>query len=103
MPPGYVLLRHGHPCHRFEVVIQGSLEIGDGRTAKAGDVFTALPGQLYGPHTAGSEGCTTIEIFSELDAMWRLMVESPEGTVQEIETRLGQLAPGFVPLRTEGA
>src|SRR5258707_1106414 len=48
MPPGYTLFRHGHPCFRFEVIIQGSLEVGDGTVAKVGDVFTAQPGELYG-------------------------------------------------------
>jgi hypothetical protein len=99
MPPGYVLFRHGHPCYRWEVVVQGSLEIGDGRVATTGDVFTALPGELYGPHTAGPEGCTTIEVFSELDAMFRLLVEGPDGQPLEIETRNGELPPDFVPYR----
>ena len=28
MPPNYVLFRHAHVCHRFEVVVKGSLEAG---------------------------------------------------------------------------
>ena len=28
MPPNYVLFRHTDICHRFEVVVQGSLEAG---------------------------------------------------------------------------
>ena len=99
MPPGYVLFRHGHPCYRFEVVVQGTLEIGDGLVANTGDVFTALPGELYGPHTAGPEGCTTIEIFSDLDAMFRLLVEDADGNVREIETRNGELPPDFTPYK----
>jgi hypothetical protein len=101
MPPSYTLFRHGHPCHRFEVVVEGTLDIGDGRVAQAGDVFTALPGELYGPHTAGPEGCSTIEIFSELDAMFRLLVEDENGKVVEIETRNGEVPPGFVPFREQ--
>src|SRR5260370_1081938 len=57
MPPGYRLFRHGHPCYRFEVVIQGSLELGDGRIAKVGDVFTADPGTLCArPHPGRDHG-----------------------------------------------
>jgi hypothetical protein len=26
MPPGYRLFRHAHICHRFEVVVEGTLE-----------------------------------------------------------------------------
>jgi hypothetical protein len=60
MPPHYVLGRHGHPCARFEVVVKGSLHIGDGRLAGPGDVLTAPAGTLYGPHTAGPEGCMSL-------------------------------------------
>ena len=52
MPPHYVLFRHAHICHRFEVVVRGSLQAG-GRTLGPGDVMTARPGELYGPHVAG--------------------------------------------------
>jgi hypothetical protein len=98
MPPGYTLFRHGHPCQRFEVVIQGSLDIGDGRTAKAGDIFTADAHTLYGPHTAGPEGCTTIEIFSEVEGMFRLLYEDENGKMVEADARKGETPPGYVPL-----
>jgi hypothetical protein len=97
MPPGYTLFRHGHPCFRFEVIIQGSLEIGDGRVAKVGDVFTALPGQLYGPHTAGPEGCTTIEFFSRLEAAYTLLYEGPDGEILTADVRKGELPPDAEP------
>lgn len=29
MPPGLELPRHGHPCQRLEVVIEGTLHVGD--------------------------------------------------------------------------
>lgn len=96
MPPGYVLARHGHPCFRFEVVVQGSLDTGEGVTATVGDVFTAAPGELYGPHTAGPDGCTTIEIFSEVDGMFRLLYEAPDGSVQEADIRRGEYPPDFM-------
>jgi hypothetical protein len=100
MPPGYVLFRHGHPCKRFEVVVQGTLEVGDGRIARPGDTFTAEPGELYGPHTAGPEGCTTFEIFSALEGMFRVLYEDPDGTIREAETFKGELPPEYVPLPT---
>src|SRR5260370_16977687 len=81
MPPGYRLFRHGHPCYRFEVVIQGSLELGDGRIAKVGDVFTADPGTLYGPHTAGPAGCTTIAFFSRPPAASTPLPQAPNRTI----------------------
>jgi hypothetical protein len=98
MPPNYTLFRHGHPCQRFEIVIQGSLEIGDGRTAHPGDTFTADAHTLYGPHTAGPEGCTTIEIFSAVEGMFRLLYEGPNGEILEADARKGEDAPGYVHL-----
>jgi hypothetical protein len=98
LPPDYTLFRHGHPCQRFEVVIQGSLEVGDGRTAGVGDVFTADAGTLYGPHTAGPEGCTTLEIFSAIEGAFRLLWENADGEIQESDARKGEFPPTFVPL-----
>ena len=33
MPPGYRLFRHAHICHRFEVVVKGTLEV-SGKTPR---------------------------------------------------------------------
>jgi hypothetical protein len=101
MPPNYTLLRHGHPCQRFEIVIQGSLEIGDGRTATVGDTFTADANTLYGPHTAGPEGCTTIEVFSAVEGMFRLLYEGPDGEMLEADARKGEVPPDYQPLPME--
>lgn len=63
MAPNWVLPRHAHECHRFEVIVQGSLDVGE-RILKTGDVMVSEPNVFYGPHVAGPEGCTTFEIFS---------------------------------------
>jgi hypothetical protein len=63
MPPGYVITRHAHDCERFEVVVKGSIDVGE-KVLYPGDVMTARPGELYGPKVCGPEGCTTVEIFS---------------------------------------
>jgi hypothetical protein len=101
MPPGYRLFRHGHPCYRFEIVVQGSLELGDGRIAGVGDVFTAEPGTLYGPHTAGPEGCTTIEFFSRLEAAYTLLYEGPDGEILEADVRKGEMPPDYIPMERD--
>jgi len=102
MPPGYRLLRHGHPCERVEVVVRGELEVGDGRIARPGDIFTAKANTLYGPHTAGPEGCTTIEIFSRIEAMFNLVYEGPDGEYLVANALKGEMAPGYVPLPDDG-
>ncbi|WP_024444895.1 hypothetical protein [Mycolicibacterium iranicum] len=84
MDPGYVLPRHGHDCYRFEVVVQGSITVGD-KTLGVGALMLSEPGNLYGPHIAGPEGCTTIEIFSTFDAVSNLLVQGPDG-VEKCDT-----------------
>jgi hypothetical protein len=65
MPPGYVLPRHAHTVERFEVVVKGSLDVGD-RVLQPGDVMVSHANEFYGPHTAGPDGCTTVEFFSSV-------------------------------------
>lgn len=66
LPPGGLLPRHAHPCHRVEVMVRGSIELDDGRVLKPGDVMISAPGEFYGPHLAGPEGSLSVEIFSKL-------------------------------------
>jgi len=80
MEPGRINARHAHPCGRFEVVVQGSLDIGE-RVLRPGDVMYSKPGVFYGPHVAGPEGCTTIEIFSDLRGAYEISVDTPDGPV----------------------
>jgi anti-sigma factor ChrR (cupin superfamily) len=96
MPPNYVLFRHAHVCHRFEVVVKGSLEAG-GRILGPGDVMTARPGELYGPHTAGPEGCTTVEVFGSLEGVFRVLAPMAEG-VFEFAFRKGEAPDDYQPL-----
>lgn len=98
MPPGYVLLRHAHVCHRFEVVLKGSMEA-EGRTLVPGDTMSAGPGEWYGPHLAGPQGCTTAEVFGTLDGVFRVLAESPQGP-REYDFRKGEMPPDFQPLTT---
>lgn len=81
MGPGWVLPRHAHDCHRFEIVVQGSLDVGE-RILKPGDVMVSDPGISYGPHIAGPEGCTTFEIFSNHKASYITLLDLPEGRVE---------------------
>jgi hypothetical protein len=96
MPPGYVLFRHAHLCHRFEVVVKGSMRAGD-RTLVPGDVMVAKPGEWYGPHIAGPEGCTTAEVFGTLDGVFRVLAGSDE-TGREYDFRTGEVPPDYEPL-----
>ena len=62
--PGDTLPRHAHDCFRVEVIIQGSITLPDGDVLHSGDIMTSGPSEYYGPHTAGDQGCLSVEIFS---------------------------------------
>lgn len=64
MQPGFVIPRHAHGCERFEVVVKGSLHVGDD-VFGPGDVLTAHADEFYGPKLAGPEGCMTVEVFAQ--------------------------------------
>jgi hypothetical protein len=55
MKPDFVIMRHAHPCDRFEVIVRGTLETED-RVLRPGDVMVSAAGELYGPKTAGKGG-----------------------------------------------
>ena len=79
--PGEVLTRHAHDCYRFEIVVQGTLDVGE-RILKPGDIMISPPGVAYGPHMAGPEGCTAFEVFSNHRASYVPILEMPEGPVE---------------------
>lgn len=78
-PAGYELPRHSHDCHRFEVVIEGSLTNEHGERLTAGSIMTAAPDQMYGPLTAGPDGYTSVEIFSRLAGAHEITWDTPRG------------------------
>ena len=66
MEPGTVIPRHAHNAERFEVIVKGSIWVGE-RLFTPGDVMTAHAGEFYGPKVAGPDGCTTMEVFADPD------------------------------------
>jgi hypothetical protein len=95
MKAGCVLGRHAHDCERFEVVVSGSLDVGD-RILHAGDVMTARPGEFYGPHIAGPEGCVTVEIFSHARETHQVVYELPDGTRVKPDVLAGDPRPARI-------
>lgn len=79
MEPGFVITRHAHPCDRFETIVRGSLEV-DGRTLLPGDVLMHAAHELYGPKTAGPNGCTTVEVFAKAVGAYERITEEPDGS-----------------------
>ncbi len=62
--PGDVITQHAHPCERVEVIMRGTLSA-NGRIHRPGNVLTAQADEFYGPRTAGTDGCTTLEAFAK--------------------------------------
>src|SRR5579883_832383 len=81
MEPNFVLARHAHDCYRFEVVVQGTLDVGE-RILKPGDIMISEPGVAYGPHIAGPDGCTTFEFFTNYRASHVTLVQDAAGLVE---------------------
>jgi hypothetical protein len=68
MPPGVVIPRHAHGCHRLEMVVRGSITVLEtGRTLGPGDAMVTDAGVFYGPHVTGPDGCATVEVLSRRD------------------------------------
>jgi hypothetical protein len=67
-PANLVLPRHAHAAARMEVVVRGSVKINaTGEELVPGMVMITGPGEFYGPHTMGPEGCLSVEFFSRRD------------------------------------
>ena len=96
MPPGFTIMRHAHPCDRFEVIVRGTLKDGD-RILRAGDVMTSKAHEMYGPKTAGKDGCTTIEVFGNAPGVTQRIEERPGGRVEAVD--LTQLDVAFKHLQ----
>jgi hypothetical protein len=80
LPPGGRLNHHAHDCERLEIIVKGSLDVGD-RLLRPGDVMMSGRGELYGPHVAGPGGCTSFEVFSRFTAAYQPIYETPSGRV----------------------
>ena len=84
-----MLPRHGHDCHRFEIVVQGTLDVGE-RVLEVGDVMVTEPNVVYGPHIAGPYGCTTYEIFSNHHGSHVILFDLAQGLVEcDLSTEAG--------------
>ena len=84
MQPGFVIMRHAHPCDRFEVIVRGTLETED-RVLRPGDVMVSAAGELYGPKTAGKDGCTTIEVFGTAAGVTKRIEERADGSTVTVD------------------
>jgi hypothetical protein len=102
LPPGWVLDRHAHDCHRFEVVITGSMIATGGIVLYPGDVSTSGPGEQYGPHMAGEDGVLTLEVFSR-QAGLHPDHENAKPASEEVSEMIDRLRAGLISPRQAAA
>jgi quercetin dioxygenase-like cupin family protein len=92
MQPGHVIARHAHDCERVEIVVSGSLDVGD-HVLGPGEIMVAHPGEFYGPHVAGPDGCMTLEVFSAARETHQIVYQAEDGTVVKPDTLAGEFRP----------
>jgi hypothetical protein len=101
--PDVRLPAHSHACGHVEVILEGSLCVGD-RWERAGSIRAVPPGFSYGPLLAGPQGCKAIEFFpdggaflAEFDDPSELVGliegEDPASLQAKLERLLGGPAP----------
>lgn len=66
--PGFYVAPHQHPTGHIEVILEGSLYIGD-RLELPGEIRVSPPYESYGPLKAGPDGCKCLEIFPDRQAV----------------------------------
>jgi hypothetical protein len=66
--PGFTVAPHQHSTGHIEVILEGSLYIGD-HLELPGEVRVSPPYESYGPLVAGPDGCKCLEIFSDRRAV----------------------------------
>jgi hypothetical protein len=68
LEPGGTLQRHPQPAWRVLVVTHGRMDAGD-RRMQPGDVYQAAPGESFDLITAGPDGVSYVEFFSNGQAL----------------------------------
>ena len=102
-PPDFRLPAHQHASGHVEVILEGSLKVGE-HWEQAGDVRIVPAHRSYGPLVSGPQGCKALEyfpdraaIFAEMDDPAELVALLGDVDVAELQARVQRL------LKTEAA
>ena len=76
-PPNFRLPAHQHVSGHVEVILEGSLQVGD-RWESPGDIRVVPARSSYGPLVSGPEGCKALEYFPDRAAMFAEMDDPAE-------------------------
>ena len=73
--PGFFVAAHKHRTGHVELIVDGSLRVGD-QWERKGDIRVVPAGVSYGPIQAGDEGCKGMEFFADRKDMHRAPVQA---------------------------
>jgi hypothetical protein len=102
MEPGHVVNSHGHTSGVLEVIVEGSLQVGD-VVLTPGDVMVLEPGEACGRAVAGPDGCTTVEFFSTVQGAHQLIYRTPDGDTLDWDVLQQRRRPESSEISSEGA
>lgn len=93
--PNFWIAPHHHYCGHVEIILEGSLRIGD-HWEYPGDTRVVPAGYSYGPIQAGPGGCKGLEVFPERRAIIPVVddpeaVASHEGDAEHLRRQLMRL------------
>jgi hypothetical protein len=92
--PGFYVDPHKHRTGHVELIIDGSLKVGDQHETK-GDIRIVPAGITYGPIQAGPDGCKAMEFFKDRKDILPIIEDhiaaQQDSNAKELLTRLTRL------------
>ena len=93
--PGFFVAAHKHRTGHVELIVDGSLRVGDQWEHK-GDIRVVPAGVSYGPIQAGDQGCKGMEFFADRKDILPLLddhiaLTQPDGDAAMLRARLARL------------
>jgi hypothetical protein len=94
-PPDFRLPAHQHVSGHVEVILEGSLKVGE-HWEEAGDVRIVPARYSYGPLQSGPQGCKALEYFPDRAAIFAEMDDPAE-----LVALLGDVDPAELQARVQ--
>jgi hypothetical protein len=93
--PGFYVDAHMHRTGHVELIVDGSLRVGD-QWERKGDIRVVPAGVPYGPIRAGDDGCKGMEFFAHRKDILPLLDDGaaaaqPDGDTAKLRARLARL------------
>src|ERR1700761_7856785 len=80
--PGFFVDAHKHRTGHVELIVDGSLKVGD-QWERKGDIRVVPAGVSYGPIQAGDQGCKGMEFFADRKDVLPMLDHRPAAAQQD--------------------